>query len=238
MVFHALIRSLQILRQDRIILLLSLVPLFIGGFLYFLFGKWLYTSLLISGKAWISSAISAGGFGSFLGYLLATLLTVVLFFIINLTFVMIVSLISSPFNDIISGRVETALQGRVPESLAASFGKMMAKLLKTLWNEVKKITFILIVTVVELFMSLVPILAPVSIILATLLLAATFLDYSWCRHSLTFGGCLKDIKSSPIIYSLGGLLFITLLSIPLINLITYPLATIYFTTLFVLKEEH
>ncbi|MBT7766414.1 MAG: hypothetical protein HN730_04615 [Bdellovibrionales bacterium] len=237
MFFTAFFRSLQILQQDRITLLLSLVPILIGGVLYLLLGKWIYASLLVSGQAWITSTISAGGFGSFLGYLLASLLSIALFFIVNLTFVLIVSLIASPFNDLISGRVEAILREKPTDSLQQSMGKMLAGIVKTLWNEIKKISFLLLITLIHILMGVVPLLVPISIFLATLLLASAFLDYSWCRHNFTFGQCLQNIKSTPITYPLGGLLFISLLSIPLVNLLAYPLATIYFTTLFVLNHR-
>jgi uncharacterized protein involved in cysteine biosynthesis len=65
-----------------------------------------------------------------------------------------------------------------------------------------------------------------------------FVDYSWSRHNIKFKDCLKDIRGHIFGYSLGGVFFFVLVSIPIINLIVSPLATSYFTLLWLENNEY
>jgi uncharacterized protein involved in cysteine biosynthesis len=124
------------------------------------------------------------------------------------------------------------VQGKTPEDVTASFKAAFGRIIKTIINEVKKISFIIFLTIVAFLISLFPLLVPVSVAIYAILLAFQFLDYSWCRHDLKLSKCLKDIKGSLIPYLLGGGFFLFLMSVPIVNILSLPLAVVFFTSLF------
>ena len=224
--------SFNIIKQDKWILIFCLIPVLIGALLYMGLGGWMFASVLPWGSELIKQHLSSGFLGDFLTWVLGSLLSIAFFFLMNWTFVLIVSLVASPFNDIISGRVERSLRGKEQEAASESFNAIFGKLFTIIFNESKKILLIFIVSVIVFLMGFVPLLVPVSILLSSLLLAANFLDYSWSRHDLPFKACLQGIKSNLFINILAGLSFLGLLSIHIINLFSLPFAVVYFTILF------
>jgi len=229
-------RSLQLLFKDKVVLTFSLVPIFVGLILYYFLGAWIFQDVLGQGKEFISNYISSDGLGNFLYWFIVTILSAGLFLLVNYTFVLSVSLIASPFNDLISGRIERVVRGQSTKSLPESFSLTMKRMPKVFLNEFKKLTFIGILTIIGLSLSFFPVLAPLSIIISCLLLSASFLDYSWSRHDLAFRSCFNDIRKSFISYGVSGGIFLLLFSIPLVNIFVLPYAVIYFTVLFSSKK--
>lgn len=223
--------------KDKVNLLFTIIPLTIGTTLYFFLGKWMYGSVLDQGKALIKEKISQGGLGDFLYYLIMAIMTVVLFFVINWTFVLVVSVIASPFNDMISSRIEKLELGQAPLTMGESFSKMFGKIFFTIWNEAKKITVIGFFTLLAVLMSFFAVLMPVSFILSALLLSVQFVDYSWARHNLKIGSCLNDVRRNFLPYLGMGSIFILAVSIPIVNLVIPPLATSYFTLLWINRNK-
>ena len=78
------------------------------------------------------------------------IIAVLLYFIVGYTFVLIVSIISSPFNDAISSRVEKNLGGIAPEKLPQAFKLLIKNSLKNITNEIKKVCFILFLASIAL----------------------------------------------------------------------------------------
>jgi CysZ protein len=218
-----------ILRKDKWTLLLSFLPIFIGIAVYTFLGKWLYGDVLNWGTALIEDKVR-GGWLSALAGVIVLLLSVIFWFMINWTFVMLVSLIASPFNDIISRRVEKITKGQVAPELSESFMIMFKRLGKTLINEIKKIILLLVLTILGFIVSFF--LPPLGFIISALLFAINFIDYSWARHDLKLSLCIKNIKDSLIPYTISGAGFLVLVSIPVLNLFLLPYSTIYYTILF------
>ncbi|MBT7609047.1 MAG: hypothetical protein HN576_04785 [Bacteriovoracaceae bacterium] len=217
-----------ILQKDKWTLVLSFIPILIGISIYILIGKWLYVDALDWGTNLIETKVQ-GGWLSALSSIVVILLSVFLFFIINWTFVILVSFVAAPFNDMISRRVEKITNGQQPPELTESFKIMFARFGKTILNEIKKIIFLVLLTIIGLGISFV--LPPVGFIISALLYAINFVDYSWGRHDLRFGLCTQNIKNSLIPYTISGAAFL-LLSIPILNLFILPYSTIYYTILF------
>jgi CysZ protein len=228
---------LKILFGDKIILLFSMIPVAIGILLYYLFGHWIYGDILGHGKEWISQHVSSQGLNAMLFYTLVGILTIVLFFIINWTFVLIVSFLSSPFNDLISSRVEKRILGQNPPELKEGFLAMLKKIKKIFWNEFKKILLIAVLSLASVTLSFFPLLAPASLIISSWLMASTFLDYSWSRHELTFAQCLGDFRRGFLKNSILGIVFIFLMSIPVVNILALPIAVVSFTMIFVQRNN-
>ena len=96
-------RSFRVYKEDKIIILLSLIPIIIGlGFYYYL-GSYFCGDLLTWGNDYVKTSVSSDHWGSVLTWIVTGLLTVALFFLVNFTFVLFVSIVASPFNDLISG---------------------------------------------------------------------------------------------------------------------------------------
>jgi len=229
--------SFKVLQKDKWTLALGMIPVLLGSIVYYFLGLWLYGDVLAMGKEWVENSLSSGGWGTVAYYMMMILLTVVMYFLISWTFVLVVSIIASPFNDLLSSRVEKVLLNEVPESISESFANTFKKIFITLLNETKKIAVIAIISLASFSLSFFPLLVPISVILSGLLLSANFLDYSWSRHDIALKGCLNGIRKSLLIYTVSGVVFLTLLSIPLVNIFCLPLAVIYFTVLFI-ENKH
>lgn len=234
--FSLFAQSFKIFNKDKMLILLSMFPILIGFLLYSLIGRWLYTDVLDYFKLMIEDSVSKGGLGTFVYYLVVSIMSIALYFIVSWTFVLIVSLVSSPFNDIISERVEKVINNEELPSLSNSFKDMLQDISKIIINEIKKISFILLVSLVVVLLNFIPLLTPISFILSAYLLAANFIDYSWARHNFTLKQCLGDIKKSFVVYAIAGSIFTFLMMIPVLNIIFLPYGVVYFTLVFVKKN--
>lgn len=223
--------------KDKVNFLLALIPIVIGILIYVFLGNYIYESVMNGGKDLISQYVSEGTFGSVVYYIVATMLTVMLFFLVNWTFVLVVSLIASPFNDFMSLRIEKKLKGENLLSFSESFSTLGKNFFATWMNEIKKILFIVSLTLMSLLIGYIPLLTPVSILITVLLLSVGFLDFSWSRHELSFSYCLNDVRRNIFSYSFGGIFFFVLVSIPGLNLIVPPFGTSYFTVLWIKNNE-
>jgi CysZ protein len=213
----------------------ALIPILIGLATYYFIGMELYQYVMGEGQALIERQFgaSANEWSSFIYYALAIFFTIILYFFVNWTFVIFISIVASPFNDILSSRIEKMLTGQEMESVSESFSRMIKKVLWTVFNEIKKVLFIGFIAFIGLVLSYIPILTPLSLLISALLLAAQFIDYSWARNDLSLGKCISDLRNHLMSYTLMGVFFFFLVSIPFVNLIVPSLATSYFTTLWV-----
>lgn len=229
---------MKMLVKDKVNFLLAFAPVAVGLVLYYFLGSWIYESAMTQGSALIDSYVTKDSLGSVLYWLAAAILTVMLFFLVNWTFVLVVTLIASPFNDLLSLRIENHLKGKTNLELAPSFAGLLPKIIYIALNEFKKIALIVLFTVLSLIFGYIPFLAPIAIFIAVMLLASEFLDYSWSRHDIEFKKCFQDLRRNTVGYGVGGGIFFMIVSVPLINLIVPSLATSYFTMLWVNLNEN
>jgi CysZ protein len=229
--------SFQILFKDKVNLTLAFIPVFIGVVLYGLLGTWLFGTLVEQGTKWIEELSGSGAVGGVFTWILGAIFTVILYFVVSWTFVLIITILASPFNDMLSRRVEKISKGQELETFAASFAIIGSTFIMTLGNEIKKVSFILILSLVAFSLGYIPLLTPISILISVLLLAIGFVDYSWSRHNIPFKNCFSDVKKNIINYSFGGGFFFILVTIPIVNLIVSSWATSYFTLLWVRNNE-
>lgn len=224
--------SLGAYKKDKWITILSIVPIVIGVLFFTLAGKFAYTKSLSYGDSLIKQYVTNESMNGILYYLLVGVFTIILYFLVSYTFVLVVSIFASPFNDMISERVENVLMGKPIEPIGASFKTSFSKVSYIIFNEIKKVIFIMIVSLISISLSFFPIFSIVSLILSAILLGVSFLDYSWSRHLLSFRQCLSDIRGNLIVYTLAGGGFLFLISIPVVNIIAYSFGVNYFTCLF------
>lgn len=229
--------SIRLIRSDRVNIIFCLIPILLGVTVYGLFAGWVYGDVLASAKSWVSQWAGNGGWGTFFNTILVSLLTLILLALINWTFVIVVGIFASPFNDLLSERIEKIKGGETPPDLGSSFKLVAQNILKTLKNELKKILVIGLLTILALLINFIPLLTPVSFVLTAMLFAVGFIDYSWGRHNLTLSECLSNYKGSWFSYTLGGAGFLFLMGVPLINLMALPVGVVFFTLLFLRTTE-
>lgn len=228
--------SLKVLRRDKLIFILALIPILIGLGIYGLMSSWIYGHLLPLGRIYIEKLVLSGGWGNFIYYTIVTLFSILLFLFINYTFILFVSIISAPFNDAISSRVEKNLISNNSPGEKETFSEVIKNFFKTIFNEFKKVIFIFTLSLVAFLVALIPVLAPVGLILSGLLFAISFLDFSWSRHRYNLRRCLSDLAKSFIYYVISGSLFLLLMGIPIINIVILPYSVVFLTCLFVQRN--
>ncbi len=226
--------------KDKWLILLGLVPVSIGIALYSVVGTWMYTDLLAMGESWVKGMVSDGALGNFLYAVLIALVTIGLYFLISWTFVLVVSILASPFNEVMSARVERLILDETPADVSESFGKMLKKIVFILANEFKKVFLIALFSLIAFIFSFFPIFFPISVFISALLLASQFLDYSWSRHDVKMGDCFKEVRSNVLGYGLSGVGFLFVITIPVINLFALPFAVVYYSALRTINQldEH
>jgi CysZ protein len=224
--------------SDKLIVLLSLIPLLIGVIIYYFFGQWLYGDLLNKIKGPLMEYLPFSAGESIVHGILVFLLSVFLFFVMNFTFVLLVSIIASPFNDLISSRTEKVLIGKVEDIPSQSDLKLKLKrFFWVVWNEIKKILFILGLTVLAVIMGFVPGGQIVTLLLSIVLMVIQFVDYCWARKELSLRGCIKDFSKNFFVYGLAGLLMLFLIGLPIINLLALPFGVVFFTVIFTERRK-
>jgi CysZ protein len=171
--------------------------------------------------------------------ILTAILIIFMFFIMSWTFVIVVGIIASPFNSVLSSRIEQKLVLRVimDEDQAHAFSEVKKTLAQTFKNEIKKVLALILMSGLAFILNLVPFFYPVALFLIALLFAVQFLDYSWSRHKLFFSDCLRDALKNILSYSVAGALFLALIAIPLFNAFVPALATSYFTVLWLFQQK-
>ncbi|MBL7663733.1 MAG: EI24 domain-containing protein [Bacteriovoracaceae bacterium] len=226
--------SLKNLIKKPLNVLLVLIPLILGLLAYYFFGVKFYEYLMSEGRAYIDQYIQAGSaWGKVVYYILAAILTVILFFVINWTFVICISLIASPFNDALSARIEKQLVGEIPKSGVKGPWQFIKKVVFVIFNEAKKILFIVFFASIGLIMSYIPILVPIGLTISGLLFAIQFLDFSWSRNDWSFSECFSDVRRHFFYYIISGVAFLVLVTLPVVNVFVPSLATSFYTTLWV-----
>ena len=132
-VYESFSLSINLFRKDKAILLLSLIPIAIGSILYYLLGRWVLVDVLRKVGEWIQDLIS-GDIGSIIYYIIFFTFSIIFIFLINWTFVLVVSIISSPFNDFISDRVEKRMNNDLEGDSFFSLKDLMKNIFKTIFS--------------------------------------------------------------------------------------------------------
>lgn len=223
--------------KDRVSLILALIPILIGVSIFVVLGIGMYSEMQVIGNEYITKYVGEGTWGSVAGWIIKIILTILLYYLINITFVMVLSIIASPFNDILSKRIEKQILGETLPSFSESIKGSMSNLVATIVNEAKKLVIILGISLLAVVIGFIPLLTPLSFLLSAVVLSTEFIDFSWSRHELNFKECRSDYRKNFFSYSFGGLFFMFIVSIPLVNLIVPAYGTSYFTVLWVKNND-
>jgi len=206
---------------------LILLPLILGlvfygsGFYYF------FDLVLNHLQPWLVLKFGLDSWGIIIKWLLVAIISILSFFFVNFTFVLIISLIGAPFNDLISESVEKEFLGLTQNSTTSIWNKLPSFFI----NEAKKIFFIIIASILALSFSFIPLLLPITLIFNFMLVAIQFIDYSWSRHFIKASECRREYLKNFFSYTFSGGLFFILISIPIINIFIPSWAAAHFTIL-------
>ncbi len=216
-------KSLSYMRNDKKVMLYSIIPVLIGFICYYFLGTYMFDKLEVLAREFLMSYVTVSGW---VENLIQGLVGLVVLVFVNFTFFIFVSIIASPFNDIISERIEVMYKLDPKEQ---TFSDVVKKLPSMLINEFKKVILIFLCSIFNFIVGIfVP---PLGFILTGLLFAVSFVDYSWSRRELTPKECIGEIKKGFLPFMLGGSAFMFLISIPILNLFFLPVAVVFFTTL-------
>ena len=230
--------SFKMIFKDPLNFILFLIPVLVGLVLYAAFGAWVFSMATDWGQKFISQYITNHTTSKFLYYILSGLMVFTIVVLANWTFVVIAGILASPFNDIISSRIERKMLGKsVSEQGSESFKLMLKRLGKIIINESKKIIVLGLLGLITFLVSFIPVLFPLVAFLYAILLAAQYLDYSWARHDLSVSACFNDVRKHLLTYTIGGGVFLMVVSVPFINVMVPTIATSFFTVLWVKKNK-
>jgi CysZ protein len=237
-VFKAFPVALKMIFTDPVNFVLSIFPTMVALALYMLTITYTYKNsdrLVSMFRGYIYTADQA----TWLAKILTAILIIFLFFLMSWTFVVVVGIIAAPFNSLLSSRIETKLVQKIymDEDQKKAIEQVKTNMIQTFKNEAKKLIFILLVALMAFLLNLFPMFYPVGIFLVATLLAVQFVDYSWSRHNMHFGECMKDVLVNIIPYSMGGFLFLMMVAIPIVNAFVPALATSYFTVLWLHRQK-
>ncbi|OFZ14517.1 MAG: hypothetical protein A2X86_17900 [Bdellovibrionales bacterium GWA2_49_15] len=223
--FPRLLRdSVKILFTDWKVFLLAMIPLVLGIFLYVYMGKVLFVDFLNFLRAHAETYLGNGKLNASIYYIVMALMIVCSYFIVGWTFVLSISILAAPFNSWLSGRVITLKGTNTDTRPKPGFFSLV-------WGELKKVTVIVILSLGAMVLAFIPFGAPISFVLSAFLISINFLDYPWSVQDLSWKEIIKELKGNTLVYFLSGAVFFLALAIPLLNLMMYPLAVIFFSCL-------
>lgn len=229
--------ALRMIFKDPVNILLFLIPGIIAMGLYLMVGAYVLKNGMAMTEGLILKYVVSKEVGTTLYYLVSGLMTLLFFLLVSWTFVVLVGVLASPFNDLMSARIERKLGGMAPPKSEEGVGAVFRGLGSTLFNEFKKLTVIIAVTVSAVALNFFPIFYPLALVLLALLMSAQFLDYSWSRHGYGAGRCARDLMGDFVGNLTAGAMFLGLVSIPLFNALVPGLATSYYTVLWVKRRN-
>lgn len=219
--------------------LLSIVPLIINfiiyGTIFFIAFNYFYDYVLEYSELFIK------GLGIF-EILLKYLLFIVTFFAVLLLcyilFIIAGGILSSPFNEAISQKVEIISTG----DLVSSSKGFFADLTISLRAELIKLSFLILVTLPLFLLGLVPVIGILFFSLATIFSmffnTLDFVDYPLTRRGVKFKDKVKLILSNkPLTFGFGAIAFI-ITFIPGVNIILRPILVVAGTSLYFDKFQN
>lgn len=218
-----LVRQPGLRRYVVIPLLINIVVL--SAIMFYGMGQ--YDSLLATISGWLPDWLS------FLAGIVSFLTAVIVFAIGIYLFTIIANIIASPFNSLLSEKVEELL---VPGLLRESPG-ILTILGRSVAREVSKLLYLLPRLLGLLLFSVIPgvnAFAPLAwILFGAWMMAVQYADYGADNNQLSFPKLRDRLSQSKLQALLFGLIVYFLLAIPIVNLFLIPIAVAGGTVLWV-----
>jgi CysZ protein len=158
----------------------------------------------------------------------AVVIGYILFFVVQ-------SIITAPFNDMLSERVEQVAYGNQPKPFSWSF--MLKGLGRTLGHELAKLGIYLIWILPMLLLLFIPVIGTIAFTIGGFILTQRFLaydhlDYCMARREWGFARKRATLKKHRALTSGFGSAVASMLLVPVIGLLSVPMAAVGGTLLF------
>lgn len=233
-------RSIKFFFSHPKLITYSLTPVVINIIIYGSVFFFTYRWLLGSTSKWLG--IDESGTGFWLGFIHTMLLIIgflLLLLICYLLFITVGNLVTAPFNEEISQRVEEIVtNGTVKHKMGFWEDAYIS-----IKGEAEKIVFYLVVLFLVLLLNLVPVVGSVvSAIIGTVFSffynALDFLDFPMTRRKMKFKQKLKVTQSGKMVtYGFGAAAFL-LMFLPVVNIFMKPILVVSGTSLYYEKDYH
>lgn len=211
-----------------------IIPILLGLMLYSAFFFATFNWVINTLHPYLVHQFGIEQWSNILKWIFLGISTLLSLFLLNWTFVLLVTLLASPFNDWLSHSIEKEIH----DIAAINDEKYFLKnLIYFFANEFKKICFIAVLSIIAFIGSFIPLLLPLTIWLSFLLMSIQFSDYYWARHQFSFRNCIHSTLKNLIPFTLAGAFFFVIVNIPIINLIVPAWGTSYFT-IFLTKKNN
>lgn len=202
---------------------------------------YVYAPLLINVLVFVGLiALLAGVFGDLISWLMPVLpewlqwldWILWLFFafssviIIFFSFSMVANIIAAPFSALLAEAVEKHVQGK-PQDYAG-LSSFFASLLPTMWDEIKRLRYTLLWTLLALLLFIIPVvnlLAPlVWLVVSSWLLGFEYTSFNMCNRQIKLPEQLQLLRKQRLLtIGFGGITLLVTM-IPLLNLLVIPVA--------------
>ncbi|MBV1876292.1 MAG: sulfate transporter CysZ [Pseudomonadales bacterium] len=160
----------------------------------------------------------------FLAWIVQMVASVAIFVLTIYSFSVVANIIASPFNAVLSDRIEVQLRGeqtRVPVSLMLTLGRAVSR-------EVLKLLYYLPRLLGLIVLSLVPgvnVIAPLAwLLFGAWMMAIQYTDYAADNNALEFERLRQRLRANLFQSLLFGMAVYFLIAIPLLNLLLIPVA--------------
>ncbi|OHD64558.1 MAG: hypothetical protein A2176_08490 [Spirochaetes bacterium RBG_13_51_14] len=230
----AALYSFSIIRGHKGLLKYLIIPFLLNIFILSAIFFFSYTSLydplfsLVKGNAWYNRLLET---------VLAPLLVLVISIIVVLLYSIIGSVITAPFNDVLSQRVEESLTGERREDEFGIFG-IVKDILRIIRNTVKLLGIIVLINMLLLFLNLIPAVGSVMYVVLGFLSASfffgfQFFDFPLERRRFEFRDKLSVTWHFKRMVAGVGASFFIMTFIPLVGFLGMNIATVAAAKLFI-----
>ena len=174
---------------------------------------------------WVEYLISfLPGWLSFLSWLIWVFASLIVAFILFYLFTIVANIIASPFNALLSIKVEESLIGR---SLASTVSLWMI-LPRAIMREFSKLMYLLPRLIALLLISVIPVVNAAApflwIIFSAWMMAVQYADYAADNNEISFSELRKRLAGKRFESILFGFPAYLMLAIPFVNLVLLPVA--------------
>lgn len=232
-------RSLTFFFSHPKLITYSIAPILINmviyGCVFFFTYKWLLGSI----DKWIGIDTASGFWAGFLHTVLLIIAFLLLLFICYLLFITVGNLVTAPFNEEISQRVEEIVTN---DAVGHKMG-FWEDAYVSIKGEAEKIVFYLVVLFLIFLLNLVPAVGNVlSAILGTVFSffynALDFLDFPMTRKKMKFKQKLAVTRSGKLLtYGFGAAAFL-MMFLPIVNVFMKPILVVAGTSLYYERDFH
>src|SRR5574344_245908 len=178
-------------------------------------------------------------FFRFIAYILATFISIMIFFAACYIFSTVATIIASPFYGLLADKVEMKLEGTHGDDMTV--WQLINDVPRILKRECKKQLFFLPLALLCLIFTFVPV---VNLIAPFLWFALTawmgclqYCDYAYDNYKIAFNSMQRDLRTNPMAtFSFGAVVALTL-TVPLLNIIIPPAAVCAGTKYFVEMQK-